>query len=92
MAAAAQLAGELAALDNAHDVAVLLAKERRHAGFASGVERGLVDIGGDGGHDFLVRDALDLGQLLGRGGLKVREVEAKAVGPNVGTCLLHVIA
>ena len=46
MASAAQLAGELARLDDAHDIAVFFAEQARDARFAGGVEGRFVDGGG----------------------------------------------
>ena len=92
MAAAAQLAGEPAALDDAHLIAVLLAEQRGDAAFAGRVKRGLVDVGGRCGHDELVGDALHLCQLLGRDRGEVREVEAKAIGTHVAASLGDVLA
>ena len=92
MAAAAQLARELASLNDAHGIAVFLAEQSRDARLASGVERSLVRAHGNGVHDLLVCDALNLGQLLGRYALEVGEVKAQAIGANVAASLLHMVA
>ena len=92
MAAAAPLAGEPAALDDAHLIAVLLAEQRGDAAFAGRVKRGLVNVGGRCGHDELVGNALDLRQLLGRNRGEMREVEAKAIGTHIAAGLGDMLA
>ena len=55
-------------------------------------------IGQSLGHDRLTREDLvvdqtiDLGELLGRDGLKVREVEAQAIRLDERACLMCVVA
>ena len=92
MAAAAQFAGEPAALDDAHLIAVLLAEQGGDAAFAGRVKRGLVNVGGRCGHDELVGNALDLRQLLGRDRSEMREVEAKAIGTHIAAGLGDMLA
>ena len=92
VAAAAQLARELASLNDAHGIAVFLAKQSRDARLASSIERSLIRAHGNGVHDLLVCDALDLSQLLGRYALEVGEVETQAIGSDVAASLLHMVA
>ena len=96
MRATAELAREGLVLGpdghHAHDVAVLLAKQRDGAGGLRLVDAH--DAGDDGlrREDLGVDLALDSGELVGRHGLEVREVEAQPVGSNKGARLVHVLA
>ena len=92
MRAAAQLLGEALDIEHAHELAVLLAEQRHNARFASRSQRRLVCAHGVVLHDLLVGQALDFGDLLGRHGLEVREVEAQAVFSHQAASLLDVIA
>ena len=78
MRAAAQLAGEALDVDDAHLGAVLLTEERSGAAGTGLVDAHDAGGHGQGGHDFLVGDTLDLGKLGGAHSLEVREVEAQA--------------
>ena len=70
MRAAAQLLRESFDVEHAHELAVLLAEQRHDAGFTRRRERRLVGAHGMVLHDLLVRQALHLGDLLGRHGLE----------------------
>ena len=90
--AAAQLARDALDLHHAHTVAVLLAEER-HGAEPLGLVTGRLDRA-----DAVVRGEpaanplLDLGQVLWRQPLPVREVEAQLVGTHVRAGLAHVIS
>ena len=91
MCAAAQfLAG--ADGEHAHGLAVLLAKQHHGAGFLRAVQVHDRRIGRGVGQNFFVHPALDLGDLLGRDGRVVREVEARLLGIDERALLLHVRA
>ena len=92
MGATAQLLGERARLDDAHELAVLLAEQRGNARLASGGERCLVGEHGGIGHDDVVADALDLEYLLVGHRLEVREVEPQTVGRDERARLLDMVA
>ena len=82
MRAAAELAREAVDLDDAHDLAVLLAEEHLRAELARLVDRRLEDPDGTVLEDLLVDEPLHLGALLGRERAIVGEVEAELVGPD----------
>ena len=90
--AAAQLDRPAADVDDAHDLAVLLAEEHHRAELARLGDRRLVDAHGQVLEDALVDAALDLGALLGGERLRMGEVEAELVGPHGGARLLDVVA
>ena len=90
--AAAELDRPAADVDDAHDVAVLLAEEHHRAELARLVDRRLVDAHGQVLEDALVHAPLDLRALLGGQRLRMREVEAQLVGPHGGAGLLDVVA
>ena len=92
MRAAAELAGEAVHLDDAHDVAVLLAEEHHRAELARLVDRRQERAHRPVLEDALVDDLLDALALLPRERLRVREVEAELVGPNGRARLAHVVA
>ncbi len=90
--AAAQLHRVAGDVDDAHDVAVLLAEQHRGAELARRVLRGLEDVQ----VVILEHDAVDLvldrAQLLGGDRRGMREVEAQALGTHGGARLLDVLA
>ncbi len=86
MRAAAQLTREaLRALtdgDDAHDVAVLLAKQRDRAGRLRLLKAHLTGHDRLRGKDLGVHKSLDTGKLVGGHGLEVREIEAQPIGSH----------
>ena len=58
---------------------------------ASSMGRASVTIG-SAREDLVVDQTVDLGELLGRDGLKVREVEAQAVRLDQRACLMRMVA
>ena len=77
MATTAQLAGEIAHLNNANHIAILFAEQSGNALFASLGKRGFEDVRCGSGHDNAVGEFFDLLQLLRRNRLKVSEVETQ---------------
>ena len=81
-----------AGLEDADDVAVLVAEEGDGALVASLVHGGLVVAGLGVGEDLGVGEVLDGRDLLGGQRLEVAEVEPEAVGLDERALLLHVVA
>ena len=92
MRAAAELHRVARNLDDADDVAVLLAEQHHRPELAGLVDRRLEDVHGPVLEDDLVDAALDLLALLACERLVVCEVEAKLVRPDRGSRLVHVVA
>ena len=90
--AAAELGREIAELEHAHLVAVLVAEERERTGSDRLLVRQLANIGVVIQAHLLVDERLDLLQLLGADGLVVREVEAQPLRLDERAFLLHVRA
>ena len=92
--ASAELGGEVADLDDAHLVAVLLAEERHGVVLVDGDVDGHVFEGDDGGvrEHFLINEVLDVLQFLVGDGGEVGEVEAEAVVVDERSGLLDVFA
>ncbi len=89
---AAELDRPAADVDDAHDVAVLLAEEHHRAELPRLVDRRLVDPHRQVREHPLVDALLDLRPLLRRQRGRMREVEAELVGPHGGAGLLDVLA
>ena len=89
--AAAELDGVADRL-NADDVAVLFAEEHRGAGLAGFFKRQDFGLRGRVGEDLLVDEVFDAGDLLGRHGLAVGEVEAQLGRGDEGALLFDVLA
>ena len=92
MRTAAELHGHIAHLDHADNVAVLFAKHGDSALLLRFLDGQHLGHNGDAAQDRIVDESIDREQLLGRDGLKVREVEAQTVGLNQRTGLMHVVA
>ena len=92
MAAAAQLAGEIADLDDANGLTVFLAEQRRHARLASRIKRGLVDARCVAHMICSLATRSTSATCSGRHGLEMGEIETKAIGADVAARLLDVIA
>ena len=92
MRTTAELHGHIAHLDHTDNVAVLLAKHRDGALLLRFLDGQHLGHNGDAAQDRVIDEGIDREQLLGRDGLKVREVEAQTVGLNERTGLMHVIA
>src|SRR5262249_35045536 len=90
--AAAELAPDAVDVDDAHLVAVLLAEEHHRAELARLLDRRHVRADGVVLEHPVVDAALDLVALLGRHGLRVREVEAELVRADGGARLARVVA
>ena len=91
MRAAAQLLGA-ADGEHAHGLAVFLAEQHHRAALLCVIQRHHFGAGRRIGQHFGVDDRLDLGDLLGRHGCVVREVEAGALGIHQRALLLHMAA
>ena len=92
MTTAAQLAGEIAYLNNTNHIAILLTEQSSNALFASLGKGGFKDVRCGSGHDNAVGELFNLLQLFGCNRLEVSEVEAKTIRANIATCLLNVSA
>ncbi len=90
--AAAELDREVAEVQHAHLVAVLLAEQRHGTRLHGVVVAHQLRVGRHVAADLAVDDALDLGKLLRSHGLVVREVEAQPVRRDERAFLLHVLA
>ena len=94
MRASAELGREVADLDDAHLLAVLLAEERHGVILVDGDVDGHVFEGDDGGvrENFLVNDVFDILQLFVGDGGEVGEVEAETMVVYERAGLLDVLA
>ena len=92
MRAAAQFDGIAARLQHPNDIAVLVAEEGDRAELLGGLHRGLEMATGTVVEHLGIDAILDLGDLFRGEALVVAEVEAKSVGTDIGTLLLHVLA
>ena len=92
MRAAAQLGREVADLDHAHPIAVLLAEERHRAGLEGLVEIHLARRDGRVGLHLLVHQILDAADLTVVHLAAMREVESQVIGSHQRPRLGHVRA
>ena len=92
MGAAAELGGPAADVHDADDLAVFFAKQGHGAHLLGLVQRHGADGHVHGVKDLVVDDLLHLGQLLGRDGAEVGEVEVGHMGVLVGACLVDMVA
>ena len=90
--AAAELRREIAELQHAHLIAVLVAEKRERAGRDRFVVGQHANVGVVVQAHLLVDERLDLGELLGAHGLVVREIEAQAIRRDERALLLNVRA
>ena len=92
MRAAAQFDRVAARLQHPNDIAVLVAEEGDRTELLGGLHRGLEMATGTVVEHLGIDAILDLGDLFRGEALVVAEVEAKSVGTDIGTLLLHVLA
>ena len=94
MGAAAKFGGEIADLDHANFVAILLAEQRHGLVFVDGdIDRDILD---DFdllvAQNFFVDQVFDVLQFFVRDGGEVREVKAQMIGRHQRSRLLHMLA
>ena len=92
MRAAAELNGLAAHVHHAHEIAVLLAEERRRAAGLGLRHRHLGHGDVHAVEDPVADDLIDPLQLLGRDGREMRQVKAQAIRLHERARLMHVIA
>src|SRR5581483_6040022 len=90
--AAAELGGEVADLDHAHDVAVLVAEKSERASFHRLVVARLFDLHVGVDADALVHALLDVGELFVADRAGMAEVEAQPVRRDERAGLVHVLS
>ena len=91
MGAAAELGGPALDINDAHDLAVLLAEQSHRTQLLGLLHRHLLHGDVHGLEDLVVDDLLHTGQLFRGHGTEVGEVEVSDGGILVGTSLVHMI-